>query len=94
MNEMSQSVRRRGAGRAAKRAARRRTSVDTGAWIDRKIPYFGVLSEESLELIEDNAETVLEEIGIEFRDFPRALELWRDAGGDVDGERVRFPRGL
>ena len=37
---------------------------------------------------------MLEEIGVEFRDFPRALELWKDAGADIDGERVRFPRGL
>ena len=53
-----------------------------------------MLDQEALELIEHNAETVLEEIGIEFRDFPRALALWQDAGADVAGERVRFPRGL
>ncbi len=63
-------------------------------WIDRKIPYVELLDEEGLELIERNADTVLEEIGIEFREFPRALELFREAGADVDGERVRFPRGL
>jgi trimethylamine--corrinoid protein Co-methyltransferase len=53
-----------------------------------------MLSEEGLELIENNAETVLEEIGIEFNDFPQALKLFKEAGADVDGERVRFPRGL
>ena len=37
---------------------------------------------------------MLEEIGIEFRDFPRALELFKNAGADIDGERVRFPRGM
>jgi len=88
------SPRRRGAGRAAKRAARQQAIVETAAWVDRKIPYFEVLNEEALELIEHNAETVLEEIGIEFRGFPRALDLWRDAGADIDGERVRFPRGM
>src|SRR5210317_2020984 len=61
------SPRRRGAGRAAKRAARQQAIVETAAWVDRKIPYFEVLNEEALELIEHNAETVLEEIGIEFR---------------------------
>ena len=86
--------RRRGAGRKAKRAARQQAVHETVAWIDRKIPYFEVLDDEALELIEHNADTVLEEIGIEFRDFPSALSLWRDAGADVDGERVRFPRGL
>lgn len=63
-------------------------------FIDRKIPYFEVLNDEALETIEYNAETVLEEIGIEFRDFPEALELLRNAGADIDGERVRFPRGM
>ena len=53
-----------------------------------------MLSEEGLETIERNAETLLQEIGIEFREFPRALELFRGAGCDIKGERVRFPRGL
>jgi trimethylamine--corrinoid protein Co-methyltransferase len=86
--------RSRRSGREAKRAARQQVAAESAAWIDRKIPYFDVLDDEALELIEHNAETVLEEIGIEFREYPRALELWRDAGADVDGERVRFPRGL
>jgi trimethylamine--corrinoid protein Co-methyltransferase len=47
-----------------------------------------------LALIEHNADTVLEEIGIEFRGDPEALEIWKQAGADVKGERVRFPRGL
>ena len=82
-------------GRAVKLAARGRGIVDEFVgWIDRRIPYFEVLDTEALELIEHNADTVLEEIGIEFRDFPRALELFKDAGADVDGERVRFPRGM
>jgi trimethylamine--corrinoid protein Co-methyltransferase len=55
---------------------------------------FEVLSTEGLELIEHNADTVLEQVGIDFRDFPDALRLFADAGADVDGERVRFPRGL
>jgi trimethylamine--corrinoid protein Co-methyltransferase len=44
--------------------------------------------------VETNAERVLEEIGIDFKDDPGALELFRDAGADIDGERVRFPKGL
>ena len=67
---------------------------ELAAWIDRRIPCFEVLDTEALELIEHNADTVLEEIGIEFREFPRALELLKEAGADVDGERVRFPRGM
>ncbi len=85
---------RKGAGREAKLAARTQAALPITAWIDRKIPYFEVLNEEGLALIEENAETVLAEIGIEFREFPAALRLFKEAGADVDGERVRFPRGL
>jgi trimethylamine--corrinoid protein Co-methyltransferase len=45
-------------------------------------------------LIEANAELILEEIGIEFREDAEALAMWKEAGADVRGERVRFPRGL
>lgn len=86
--------RKRGAGRQAKRAAREKLQVLSAPWIDRKIPYFELLDDEALTLIENNAETILEEIGIEFSDYPRALELLREAGAEVDGERVRFPKGM
>jgi len=92
---MSERTRRRkSAGRSAKRAARQNLQQSTVAFIDRKIPYYEVLGEEALQQIEYNADTVLEEIGIEFRDFPEALDLLKKAGADVDGERVRFPRGM
>ncbi len=63
-------------------------------YITRKIPYFEVLDEEGLELIENNADTILEEIGIDFRDMPVALDILQKGGAEIDGERVRFPRGL
>jgi trimethylamine--corrinoid protein Co-methyltransferase len=85
---------RRGAGRDAKRAARLAHAVDTVPFITRKIPYYEVLGEEGLALIERNADTVLEEIGIDFKDDPEALQIWREAGADVQGERVHFPRGM
>jgi len=90
----SRPRRRKSGGRSAKLAARAHSDQGIAAFIERKIPYFEVLDEEGLQLIEENADTVLEEIGIEFRDFPQALALFKDAGADVDGERVRFPRGL
>jgi len=53
-----------------------------------------VLDEEGLALIERNADRILEEIGIEFRDDPEALEILKQGGAEVDGQRVRFPAGL
>lgn len=61
---------------------------------ERKIPYYDLINEEQYQLIENNADLILEEIGIEFRDDPEALQLWKQAGASVEGERVRFPKGL
>jgi trimethylamine--corrinoid protein Co-methyltransferase len=36
----------------------------------------------------------LEQVGIDFHDWPDALMRFKEAGADVDGERVRFPRGM
>ena len=57
-------------------------------------PNLEILSQEAIEIIEYNAETVLEEIGVAFTDNPGAIETWRNAGADIEGERVRIPRGL
>ena len=84
----------RGAGREAKRAARLATAAHLVPFITRNIPYYEVLDEQGLALIEYNAETVLEEVGIDFKDDPEALAIWKEAGADVQGERVHFPRGL
>ena len=85
---------RRPSGRDAKIAARTARSAASIPYITRKIPYYEVLSAEGLELLEHNADTILEEIGIDFRDDAEALELLRAAGADVRGERVHFPRGM
>ena len=88
------ATRRRGGGGAARRAARSAVSFETAAVISRNIPDLEVLNAEALEIIETNAETVLEEIGVAFVDNPAALDRWRGAGADVQGERVHIPRGL
>ena len=62
-------------------------------YITRKIPDYELLDDEALTMVEDNADTILEDVGIDFRYKP-ALKLFKDAGADIDGERVRFPRGM
>jgi trimethylamine--corrinoid protein Co-methyltransferase len=88
------SRRARGGGGAARRAERGAVSFETAKFIQRNIPNFEVLNEEALEIIEANAETVLWEIGVNFVNNPGALKLWKDAGAEVEGERVHIPRGL
>ncbi len=91
---MSTHTGRRGGGRAARQAARMHAVVEKVPFITRTMAPVEVLSEEGLELIESNADTILEQVGIDFRDAPEACDLLQDAGAEVDGERVRFPRGL
>ncbi|MFQ5774631.1 MAG: trimethylamine methyltransferase family protein [Kiloniellaceae bacterium] len=86
--------RRTRGGAEARRAARRGAGPAPLRYITRKIPTYEVLSEEGLALVEHNADTIIEEIGVEFRDDEEALRIWKDAGADVQGARVRVPRGL
>jgi trimethylamine--corrinoid protein Co-methyltransferase len=88
------SGRRARGGAGARRALRSHPKLQQLPYISRRIPLTTVLDEAGLELIERNADTILEEIGIEFRDDEEALQLWRQAGADVKGTRVHFPRGL
>ncbi|WP_371153437.1 trimethylamine methyltransferase family protein [Jannaschia sp. 2305UL9-9] len=86
--------RKRGGGGAARRAERTSTKVTVAPTIRRNIPNYEVLGEEALAIIEANAETVLADIGVAFPENPAALERWQDAGAQIDGDRVRIPRGL
>jgi len=69
-------------------------SVATAPYIKRKIPYYEFLGDEGLSALEDQADWLLQEIGIEFRENPQALKLWKQAGADVHGTRVKIPRGM
>ena len=84
----------RASGRDAKRAARAARAGASIPYITRSIPYFEVLTDEGLSIIERNAETILAEYGIEFREDDEALALWQAAGADVQGSLVKFPRGM
>ena len=86
--------RRRGGGRAARQAQRATADLAFNTHVQRTLSPVNVLDDEGLAQIESNAETILSEVGVAFQDFPRALELWREAGAEVDGEIVRFPRGM
>jgi trimethylamine--corrinoid protein Co-methyltransferase len=63
-------------------------------FLTRRLAPFELVTDEGLAILEHNADTILEEVGIEVHDHPIAVDLYRAAGADVDGTRVRFPRGL
>jgi len=84
----------RGQTRESRRIARAKLQAGKLPYIRRRLPIVDLLSTEAIEIIERNAETILEEVGIEFRRDPESLRLWRAAGAEVSGERVRIPRGM
>lgn len=82
-------------GRSARREARGGTAQGLGVpYIKRGIPTYDIMGEESLERIEATADRILAEVGIEFRDDPETLELWKRAGAKVDGVLVKFEPGM
>lgn len=68
-------------------------------YICRKIPPYDLLDEESLIRIEQGADRILAEIGIEFRDDPETVRLFKQAGGKVSDVsatawNIKFEPGL
>ncbi|MFM9137804.1 MAG: trimethylamine methyltransferase family protein, partial [Actinomycetota bacterium] len=85
---------RKSGGRAARQATRRTSGAQREAYLTRLIKPYELASEEVLSMLEHNADTILEEIGVEIRDYPSAIERFKAAGASVDGTRVRFARGM
>ncbi|MGX5844733.1 trimethylamine methyltransferase family protein [Mesorhizobium sp. ArgA1] len=83
----------RSGGREARQKLRNDRTVTLLPVLERGLPYMDVLSPDKLLHLHDISMQILEEIGIEFRD-DEAIDLWRKAGADVTGQRVRVDRGL
>jgi len=85
---------RRAGGRQARRTLRAAGDKSAVAFLTRSLKPFELVSDEGLEMLEHNADTILETVGVEIRDYPSAIERFRNAGAAVEGTRVRFPRGM
>ena len=59
----------------------------------RHIPVYEILGDTALARLEAQADWILDKIGIEFRDDPVAISLFKQAGARVDKTRVRFAPG-
>ena len=81
-------------GRAARQAARLARAIEHEPYLTRTLPPVEVIGEGGLSTIEHNADTLLEQVGIEIVNYPEAVEIFRRAGADVTGQRVRFERGM
>jgi len=92
MSEKAGRVRgRKRGGRADKK---NRVQLEAPAYISRKIPYYEFLDEENLIKLENHADWMIQEIGIEFRGDDEAIRIWKKAGADVKDSRVKLPAGM
>ncbi len=90
----SKSSAGRGRGRSNRGRSRERKITIAPAYVKRQIPFYEFLGEEGLVKLEDQADWLMQEVGLEFRDDPNALEIWKKAGADVKGTRVRLDKGM
>jgi trimethylamine--corrinoid protein Co-methyltransferase len=81
-------------GRSARQAARLAAAIESTPYLTRRLAPVEVLSTEGLEIIEHNADLMLQRVGIDIGNYPEALAIFADAGADIDGTRVRFPSGM
>ncbi len=68
--------------------------IERVPYLTRTMQPFEIVGEEGLATIEAAADTILEEVGVEIRDYPEALPIFAAGGAHVEGTRVRFPRGM
>ena len=83
-----------GGGAAGRRQARGGLNLTSLPYIHRQLEPTDILSLEAIEIIENNADILMEEVGVIYSEDEEALQMWKDAGADVQGERVHFPKGL
>ncbi len=84
----------RSGGRRGRAEANAAAATPRAPYIERKIPPYSVLGDADLAILEYNADTILEEIGIDIKEDPETIALFVAAGAKADGDRVRFPRGM
>lgn len=94
MTAVVEERRSRRGGRGSRRIVR--TAIDDTMLpaLRRRLPLTEPLTPEQVEKIDDASMSILEDVGVIFRD-PVAIEDWRRAGADIrDGDRVHLDRGL
>ncbi|WP_133485525.1 trimethylamine methyltransferase family protein [Aliiroseovarius marinus] len=99
MGELSTGRRRSRGKRQARDGAPGQNPHLERPYIKRGIPTYDILGEEALSQIEATADRIMAEIGIEFRDDPETVEMFRKAGGEVtqlDDTRwnIKFAPGM
>jgi|TARA_B110000238_G_scaffold176205_1_gene197129 trimethylamine--corrinoid protein Co-methyltransferase len=84
---------RRG-GRAQRIASRAASQANSSCPSHRRIPVYDLLAPHELQVLQDQCDWLLEDIGVEFIDDAESIDLFRRAGASVSGTRVRFKSGM
>ena len=93
-SETRPAPRREGGAAAATARARRNADPPAAAPPQRPpFPPMEIVSRDEVEAIHQASLKVLEEIGMDFM-LPEARDLLKNAGAEIEGERVRFDRGM
>ena len=74
--------------RRTRSAKSSRTVAVAPAYIKRQLSFFDPLDEEQLQLIDQQVDWMLENIGFAFRDDPEATRIWKEAGVKMVGDKV------
>ena len=93
MTQLSKQVSAAGRRSGGREARRRERAAPMACFptLVRRIPVYDILADEAVELIHQESCRILEDVGIEFRD-EEAAAMWKAAGADVTGYRVRIDR--
>jgi trimethylamine--corrinoid protein Co-methyltransferase len=93
-SESPTKPRRRRRGSASPSGSVPSSAPQAPAFITRQMPAYELLSEEGLIKLEDQADWLLSEIGLDIRGDEVALKLFKEAGASVKGEHLSFDPGL
>ncbi|MBT5343713.1 MAG: trimethylamine methyltransferase, partial [Acidiferrobacteraceae bacterium] len=77
--------------RTARGRSKRSANTSLSGHIRRSLPFFEVLEEEQIVRLETQVDWIMQDVGIAFRDDPKALQLWQQHGAQIEGDIVRAP---
>ena len=87
---MARSENRRSSRRQHQTSRDKNHHIIAKPYIQRNMPCAKILDDDGIELIEHNADYLLKNVGIEYRDDPESLEIWKKAGALINGENVKI----
>ncbi len=93
MSDEKLDLKARRGGRGERRALRTKVNDTMLPNLKRNMPLVEPLSPEEIEKIDNASMSILEDVGVVFRD-DIALKDWKDAGASVEGDLVKLDRGL